>query len=109
MQEITLIFAGIQPFKQLKLPLAVIFDFSDPCVVASRDQIGTQGHSVVQERLALDLAITKHVWIARTTGGILTQKLGENTVFVIRGKIYRYDVYADYVCHAGCVQPILPT
>ena len=66
-QEVALVLAGVDGFQQF-IASSVRRRLAYARVVAGGDQVGAQGHGVVEEGLELDFSVAQHVRVRRTAG-----------------------------------------
>ena len=83
MQEVTLIFVGIQPFQQYGFSIQL----APAHIVACRYQVGTKYFGVFKKRFELNLTITKDVRIRGSASFILMQEVLEHVVPVLGCKV----------------------
>ena len=105
-QEVALVLAGVDGLEQLEAA-RVRRRLAHARIVARGDQVGAQGHGVVEESLELDFGVAQHVRVRRAAGLVFAQEIGEDAVLVFGSEIDGLDIDADDVGHAGRIDPVL--
>ena len=102
-EEVALVFVGIQAFEQIMLAVAHFF----AGVVAGGDGFGALPDGVIQKAFEFDFGVAQHVGVGGAAGLVFLQEVGEYFVFVLGGEIDDVDVDADDVGHGDGVERIL--
>ena len=72
-EEIRLVLVLVHALKQV-VPACLL---ADPGVVPGGDLLGTEAAGIFQELAELDLAVTQHIRVGRTSSLVLAQENGE--------------------------------
>ena len=102
-EEVALVFVGIQAFEQIMFAAAHFF----AGVVAGGDGFGALLDGVIQKAFEFDFGVAQHVGVGGAAGLVFLQEVGEYFVFVLGGEIDDVDVDADDVGHGDGVERIL--
>ena len=101
-EEIALVFVLIQAFEQIMHAAAHFF----ARIMAGGNHIGALCDGIIEKAFELDFGIAEHIGIGRAPGLVFLQKIGENFVFILRGKIHNINVDADNVGHGHGIERI---
>lgn len=103
MQEVALVLVGVQALEQF----GAAIDVATAHVVASSNQVGTEDHRVVEERLELDLAVTQDVRVRCAAGLVFGQEVLEHVVPVLGGEVGGVQLDADFVAEGLGIRQVV--
>jgi hypothetical protein len=102
-QEVGLVFGGVDGFVQLRAALAV----DAPRVVPGGEALGTQAPSMGQTDAELDLAIAQHIGVRCAASAMLGEEVREHLTAILGREIHLVQGDAEFATHGAGVLEIL--